>query len=628
MTCNLKLKLNLVLATLGLVIGCIDDIGTRSPENVEVGLYAGNALTRTVMGQDGLSASWSEGDELALWAKDQSGSYVLSNQKFYTYGLDGQNGFFTSVLSSAMPEASYTYYCSYPAPISVSGSKVSFNVPSVQDGKVSQGADIMISNPVQNGALKPVSDLGEESPMKMNMNRMMHQFRFFIPGDNTVIGNDKLERILLTFPSGVTGNVTFDLENPAAPAELSASNASVELKLSTPLGISDSDIKYACLAFVPSQFAQGESLQVKAYTNDRIAYFDPIDLCGRTFEAGHSTPVKLNVRELVEYPYKITFKVTANNLGEGVNTIVLTAPQGCRWDNSGSNVFRYTPGHKITAGETFSLRFEDEAQYRAFSSKDISVTYDSDNTLTYQTVRISDLSASDNTSVNLSVPYLFYEDFSAIPGFSDGHDNPSTGLNSDTYKDIIELSSKTSVLSGWYATRIGAQAGTSVRLCCRYENVLWVGAFYKGRLYTPFLSNIKDGKDVNVSVSFRYGSAQKNAGSGKKATLYFGINYQDVVTNPDVLEGDSIIDSAAGLIGGSGFASSAPTSLSPMIINGEQLSTSGGSYTSFEGTKTVTVNGLDNSMRLAWIVSTNENKGNSNANFWLYLDDIKVKIVQ
>ena len=110
--------------------------------------------------------------------------------------------------------------------------------------------------------------------------------------------------------------------------------------------------------------------------------------------------------------------------------------------------------------------------------------------------------------------------------------------------------------------------------------------------------------------------------------MYFDVNYQDVVTNPDVLEGDSIIDSAAGLIGGSGFASSAPTSLSPMIINGEQLSTSGGSYTSVEGTKTLTVNGLDNSMRLAWIVSTNENKGNSNANFWLYLDDIKVKIVQ
>ena len=164
-----------VVGTLLIISGlaaCGSDDCHQVPQNVEVGLYAGNALTRTVMGQDGLSASWSEGDELALWAKDQSGSYVLSNQKFYTYGIDGKDGFFTSVLSSAMPEASYTYYCCYPAPISVSGSKVSFNVPSVQDGKVSQGADIMISDPVQHGALKPVSDLGEESPMKMNMNRI------------------------------------------------------------------------------------------------------------------------------------------------------------------------------------------------------------------------------------------------------------------------------------------------------------------------------------------------------------------------------------------------------------------------------------------------------------------------
>ena len=64
-----------------------------------------------------------------------------------------------------------------------------------------------------------------------------------------------------------------------------------------------------------------------------------------------------------------------------------------------------------------------------------------------------------------------------------------------------------------------------------------------------------------------------------------------------------------------------------MIINGEALSTSGGSYTSFDGMKTVKVENFDNHMRLSWIVSSDFSTTFANGNFWLYLDDIKVQIV-
>jgi hypothetical protein len=284
-------------------------------------------------------------------------------------------------------------------------------------------------------------------------------------------------------------------------------------------------------------------------------------------------------------------------------------------------------------GEELILRFESEAQYKAFSGKSISVTYDSDNALTSQTVVMPDLSADAKARISLTVPYLFYEDFSGIPSFSDGHDNPSVGMGSDTYKGITELSSKASALSGWYGTRIGGQSGTSIRICCRYEHVLLAGAYYKGRVYTPFLSGIKDGKDVNISVSFRYGSNRKERdplmGSppDKSPLMYFGINTQETVTNPDVNEGN-IIDQVTGLIGGSGFSSSAPTSLSPMVIKGEYLPKTGGSYTSFAGTKSVTIENVDNGMRLAWIISTDNTASNTNANYWLYIDDIKVSIAK
>ena len=64
------------------------------------------------------------------------------------------------------------------------------------------------------------------------------------------------------------------------------------------------------------------------------------------------------IKEVKEYPYKMTFKVAANNLGEGVNTIILTAPAGCKWTADGSNVYRYTPGHKINAGEVIGFYFD------------------------------------------------------------------------------------------------------------------------------------------------------------------------------------------------------------------------------------------------------------------------------
>jgi hypothetical protein len=109
--------------------------------------------------------------------------------------------------------------------------------------------------------------------------------------------------------------------------------------------------------------------------------------------------------------------------------------------------------------------------------------------------------------------------------------------------------------------------------------------------------------------------------------MYFGINTQDKVTNPDENEGN-IIDQVTGLIGGSGYASNAVTSLSPIAIKGEILPKTGGSYTSFAGTKSVTIENVDNGMRLGWVISTDNTASNTNANYWLYLDDIKVSITQ
>ena len=69
------------------------------------------------------------------------------------------------------------------------------------------------------------------------------------------------------------------------------------------------------------------------------------------------------------------------------------------------------------------------------------------------------------------------------------------------------------------------------------------------------------------------------------------------------------------------------TSLSPIAIKGEAIPM-GGSYTSFAGTKTVTIENVDNGMRLGWVVTTDSDAGSVNANYWLYIDDIKVQITR
>ena len=624
-----RIQTNVVCAFLALVtlIPCqscsneSQDIANIDNGPLEVGLYAGGgAQTRTHMQPDGLSAVWESGDELALWAKNSSGSYVLANQIFKTYGIDGDSGYFTSVLASAMPEDNYTYYCCYPVPVASDGTKVTFDIPAVQDGKVSGGADIMIADPQQYGPLTAIPEPEDHSGMSLSMNRMLHQFRFYVPEDNTALGDEQITRIVLTFPRSVVGRIALDLADPDVDAVLSDGGTKVTLNLASPLKVSSaSERNYACVAIVPTAFAQGETMRVQAYTSSMIAQVDPVDLCARDFQAGHSTPVKLKVNAITDYPYKISFKLSANNLGEKPNSITLAAPSGCIWSDGGTNVYTYAPGGKIEVNQEFTFRFEDAAAYQAFSGKSISVTYDSDNALTYQTVTVPNLASVNSATMSLTVPYLLYQDFSSIQNFSDGHDNPKTGFSSDTYVGITDnLGTLTSPLNGWTGVRVGGQAGTSIRICCRYQHVLFKGAYYKGQLYAPAIATIKDGKDVKISVSFKYSGSSTN--SKAYPLMYFGVNSLNPLINPD----DA--DLMSGVITGAGYGNKAPATLSPVVISGEQLSTSGGSYTSFAGTKTVTIDNFDNNLRLSWFVTSADTRSNTNSNAWLYLDDIKVQL--
>lgn len=600
---------------------------------VEVGIYVGGAHARTAMLENGLSAVWEAGDELAVWARNSAGAFALQNQIFKTYGLDERRGFFTSVLSEPMPEDTYTYFCSYPAPISVNGTAATFGIPSVQNGKASGGTDVMIASPVQHSALTAIPDPEDHSGMSMIMNRMMHQFRFWVPAEDQVLGDEKIENIYMTFPTAVTGNVTFDVADLTVPAQLTGGQADVQLNLNQPIGrTSGEDYEYACFAFVPTQFAEGQSFTVKAYTDDKIAYFDPIDLKARNFQAGHSTPVMLMPREIVDFAGIIYIKVGANNLGENPRKITLTAPEGCNWGDGGSNVLVYEPGHEITVGETIALRFETDLDaYMAFSGKDISVTYDSENALLSETVKMPSITGQGKTDLSLTVPYLLFEDFSCVyaEGESYGNNSYSQDERNQPGSSLDGCMSHT----GWNASRYWTK-GNSIRINTRYQCVgatvfgytVAFASYHHGRLDTPHLTGLKPGKSVNLRMNYDAGGHLHTTSSSGASGVTLCIASH---TNAGVLEG--VPTGAKGLdLGAPGFTATYDTSLTD--FGSRQSSTplsndyGNEAFTASFPTYEANVSNATSATRLVFYIIFTGDGGICNAEFNAYIDNIKIQI--
>ena len=251
----------LTMSPLLLLMSCQSGhIEAEMPENRhdahEVGFYAGDVLTRTEILQNGLSAAWEKGDIIAMWAKASSGSYVFANQHFMTYGTDAGRGFFTSTLTSPMPDDQYTYYCCYPVPQSMDGSDVTFEIPSIQDGKVSEGADIMIGTPAVHGPMTAIPEHDDHSNLSMKLNRMLHHFRFFVPESDIVLQGQTIEKIVVTFPKKVAGNIRFNLEDPAQAPVLTEGTDEITLRLSENIDVSGAgEYDYACMAFAPTAFS-------------------------------------------------------------------------------------------------------------------------------------------------------------------------------------------------------------------------------------------------------------------------------------------------------------------------------------------------------------------------------------
>ena len=573
--------------------GAVENVGNVGRHTI--GFCTGEASTRTMMNPDGLTASWEKGDRIAVWAKNSSGEYTLNNTQFSVYGADGARAFFTATIDASMPEDRYTYFAAYPVPESVSLTKATFTIPSVQDGKVSGGADIMIANPLLHGPLEEVKELSDYTRLGMSMEHLLHQFRFYLPEGEDKLGGEAIVKMVLTFPKPVAGKLVADFTDTEAAAEFSGEEKSITLKLSEPLvNSTSSERKYAMAAFFPSSFEASESINIKIYTETKIANAYPVNLEGRTFAAGHSTPVRLRISDIREYG-RLRFTVSSNNLGENANAVRLTAPQGCTWGD-GSTIYEYRPGHEITTGETFEIPFENLDTFRTFSGKDVTVTFDTEHVDATQTVRVPDLTTLNFAEISAGLPYLLYEDFSGVESFNSGDNYAMSNAGSKLPK---------SFLNGWTGGRVGAEAGMCIRIACRRET----SKGYDARVDSAPIISLK--KSTDIKVSYDYGVNNKYGGIAIITDGNVGQNvYIGYVTDT---KGYSSGDDSGTFESDNTFYAKEYT----------------GSYTSTPNSDTRIIHSAPTGvLRITWRSAAEYQAGTTNTTCWLYLDNIKVQIAK
>ena len=376
------------------------------------------------------------------------------------------------------------------------------------------------------------------------------------------------------------------------------------LELRNPIDESADGTEVAVAGIFPPRMAYsaGDRITVDAYSENKCASVS-FSLAGRDFAAGHTTKVPLKMTEAKPIEYELKFMLASNNLGEDVQDIRITLPDDAVWPGLSSSELRIDGGNDglVRIGDTYVFRTKDKAFFKGLSSKLLAVTYESESAVVSETVTLGDFSSSIRGECELNCPYLFFEDFSWVEGFNSndeyGWSSPGSFSPHLFAPYTIDAENPWSPeKGGWSAARAGAQAGTAIRIACRRETRL---ANYSARADSPFLSGLKDGKTVNLDITYDYSMGRE--GTPKIAqTVYFGY----ITTSKNPSSGDE-------------------TGTFPESF---KINETTGSYTNINHTANTLLKGVGAPLRLSWRTMPDKDWGANNNTCWLYIDNIKVKI--
>ena len=465
---------------------------------------ASDASTKTVIGGEALDKTfWTELDQIMIYYRPADNADPLSSQPFSFYRPYPDETLFSATMP-AQPEASYAYYGAYPIPESIDGTRVTYTLPATQDGSYDMrnyditdpathssykgNLDIMIAEPRTAPALQNGEALG------MNFHHQCHVLRVQVPTGRNQWG-ENVRKLRIEFPTAVVGKMELDLTDPAAAPLLTEGSNTINIELKKPLIESEEDAVDGCYVWVflcPTTV--NGTIRFTAFDENGYQSNSLTTTVNKTMAAGAITPITLTVPDELPVTW-IDFSIIGNNLGENPNSFTVTAPEGATFRN-GTNEQTFT----VNSDNIYSVAFYSEVDgvpiRDLIQNQGLTLTCDSEHARVSEIKKIA-TTTGNRTSINLTVPYLFYEDFSNISAFNSNLDQTSGN------PDAIWLDQFGT--EGWSACRTAAEAGKSLKISVRHETA----AQYPGRVDSPMLTGIKEGKTVKVSVTFNAGQTNK-----------------------------------------------------------------------------------------------------------------------
>jgi len=289
---------------------------------------------------------------------------------------------------------------------------------------------------------------------------------------------------------------------------------------------------------------------------------------------------------------------------------------------SGSIVGNVFAGGTINPERSFLTGYPHQGDYTDnISGKTITVTYDSEHARVSNTFVMPTVKSFQKTVVNpLTVPYLFFEDFSTIHTafeFDDAKVSSLMSADGHLLNDYITT-------QGWNGAHIIGVVGQSVRVNVRHQSTMGVTRS-NGRLDSPAMTALKSAAKLRVTFDM---GAYVNSGYSSNNDVF-------CIAGTHTKSTSSAID---GVVNTKAFGNvNADTSRIPSQFSTVTLTTgtipasfNDNSFGATFPTYSFTANNCTSATRFGWIPCCSQSTWASpnNAHYYLYIDNIKVSIAQ
>ena len=584
-------------------VACVNDTDNdyaRPVEVEEVGFAMSVDVTRTSLDPDGRSTRWAEGDKLAVWAKDAEGGYTFSNASFMLryFSTEYDKAYFTSNIAT-MAEGEYTYYLSYPTPISTEGSLATYSLPAEQSGAYDGRYDVMIAEPVVAEALTSAKRVELNTVMR----HQMHALKITVP-EKASNFDSRVYAMEVTFPRPVVGDMTIDVANPTAePAYANTSNT-ITVKSDEGFAVG-SDIWVFVL---PGMVSGDVSYKITGLEQRSEVATYPFE---RELKRGHVTPIRMAMPPFEKYT-AFNFSIGENYLGEDFNYFTL-------YDSNGTNMGTYYRN----AENRYTWEYYGEFDVAPYNNSYWTLVFDTEHAVVENSVNMGTLKPYFKQNITpVDVPYLMFEDFQNVSEQESYGNN--TYSASEREQPGVALSG---ALAGWNAARFWIKPGAA-RINSRYQSVKIIMAFasyHYGRLDTPPLGNgsrgLKSGASVNVNVQFD-AALYKHTSSSLSLTEG-GINIATHTNHSNPIDGIPT--------GSTGITSSYDTTLADFgttyfyqaLANNVGDNAFGQSFPTYS-----TEIPVSSTSRIVFYPTLTTASGTGNTEVNVYVDNIKVSIVE